>query len=221
VFDRIRNNLGLKVLSLALAIGAWWYLRFAANPAIAAHFDQQVAVRIVTTGLPLDEIARYSDKQAIVTIEAPRDSTAPIRPEDLRAVLNLTGRGPGVYAIPLTIVGPRLEVKAIVPNTETLEIERVSGRTRPIGLHYAGDAHGLVATKVGVSPQSATVRGASDVLSKVATVRADLAFPAQPQRVDAMVRLIPVDERGEEVAGLEVTPNYARVRANFTNGPRG
>ena len=158
-------------------------LRFAANPAIAAHFDQTVAVRIVTTGLPPDEIARYSDRQAIVTIEASRDSTTPVRPEDLRAVLNLTGRGPGVYAIPLTIVGLRLEVKSIVPNAETLEIERVAGRTRQSVCTMSGDAHGLVATKVGVNPQSATVRGASDDLSKVATVRAVLAFPAQPQRV--------------------------------------
>jgi hypothetical protein len=33
----IRKNFGLKLLSLAIAIAGWAYIRFAGSPAIAAH----------------------------------------------------------------------------------------------------------------------------------------------------------------------------------------
>jgi YbbR domain-containing protein len=220
VFERIRNNAGLKVLSLALAIGAWWYLR-AANPAIAAHFDQQLSVPIVTTGLPPNEIARFPDKQAVVTIVMPKDSAVQVRPDDLRAVLNLGGRAPGVYAVAVTVIGPRLEIKSVVPSSETLQIERVEARRTRLSVRYTGEGRGVVAQRVLVTPDSALVRGANDDLARVAAVRVDLALPTGAQQFDAMVRPTPVDTRGDEVLGVQVAPNLVRVRASFITPKRG
>ena len=58
MLDRLRNNLPLKLLSLAIAVLGWTYLRLTPNPVIAARFVQQVTVPIATTGLRVDEIAR-------------------------------------------------------------------------------------------------------------------------------------------------------------------
>jgi YbbR domain-containing protein len=215
MLERLRNNLELKVLALLLAIGAWGYFRFAANPAIAAHFDQQFSVPLITTGLGPNEIARFGDKQAIVTIVSPRGATTQVRPDDLRAVLNLAGRGPGVYSVGVTVIAPRLEVKSITPPTETLQIETIDGRQVPVAVRYTGDAHGLVTSTVRIDPSAATVRGASSDVARVANVRVDVAFPAAGERVDGMVRAVPVDARGDEVAGVAVTPNLVRTRANF------
>jgi hypothetical protein len=220
VFERIRNNAGLKVLSLALAIGAWWYLR-AANPAIAAHFDQQLSVPIVTTGLPPNEIVRFPDKQAIVTIVMPKDSAVPVRPDDLRAVINLGGRAPGVYSVAVTVIGPRLEIKSVVPNSETLQIERVEARRTRLSVRYTGEGRGVVAQRVLLTPDSTLVRGADDDLARVAAVRVDLALPSNAQQFDAMVRPMAVDVRGDEVPGVQVAPNLVRVRASFVTPKRG
>ena len=99
MIERIRNNAALKVLSLALAIGAWWYLRFTANPAIAARFDQQLSVPIVTTGLGSDETARFTEKEALITILTPRDAsswqaTEPTLPKPWIAAVDLAGSRP-------------------------------------------------------------------------------------------------------------------------------
>ncbi len=64
----IRKNFGLKVLSLALAIVGWAYFRFASNPVIAAHFDQQISVPIVAANLPVGYIAHFTEKDAVVTV---------------------------------------------------------------------------------------------------------------------------------------------------------
>ena len=215
MLERLRNNLELKVLALILAIGAWGYFRFAANPAIAAHFDQQLSVPLVTTGLSPDEIARFGDKQAIVTIVSPRGATTPVRPDDLRAVLNLAGRGPGVYSVGVTVIAPRLEVKSVAPPTETLQIETIDGRQVQVAVRYTGDPHGLVTLSVRTDPATATVRGASSDVARVANVRVDVPFPAGGERVDGMMRTVAVDARGDEVLGVSVTPNLVRARANF------
>ncbi len=215
MLERLRNNLELKVLALILAIGAWGYFRFAANPAIAAHFDQQLSVPLVTTGLSPDEIARFGDKQAIVTIVSPRGATTPVRPDDLRAVLNLAGRGPGVYSVGVTVIAPRLEVKSVAPPTETLQIETIDGRQVQVAVRYTGDPHGLVTSSVRTDPATATVRGASSNVARVANVRVDVPFPAGGERVDGMMRTVAVDARGDEVLGVSVTPNLVRARANF------
>lgn len=217
MLDRLRNNLGLKALSLALAIGAWAYLRFAANPAIAAHFDQQLSIPIVTTGLAPDQVARYADKQTVVSIVTPGDRTAPVRPDDLRAVLNLAGKGPGVYSVPITVIAPRLEVKSVTPPSETLQIERIEGRRIPVAIRYTGDQRGAVVDRARTTPDSVMVRGATSELARVATVRVDVALPSVTQRQTsvAMVRAIAVDPRGDELPGVQVAPNLVQVRTSF------
>ncbi len=220
MLDRLRNNLGLKVLALAVAVGAWGYFRFAANPAIAAHFDQQLSVPIVTSGLGSDELARFADKEALVTIVSPRGASTPIRPDDLRAVLNLAGRGPGVYSVTVTVIAPHLEVKSVAPASETLQIESIAGRELPVAVRYTGDEHGLVTSTVRADPGTLTVRGATSDLARVASLRVDLTFPSGPGRVDSMLRAVPVDARGDEISGLSVAPNLVRVRAAFHQAQR-
>ena len=215
MLERLRNNLGLKALALALAVGAWAYFRFAANPAIAAHFDQQLSVPIVVAGLASDEIARFPDKQAVVTIVSPRGATTPIRPDDLRAVLDLSGRPPGVHAVAISVIAPRLEVKSVTPASETLQIERISTRSLPVAIRYTGDTHGIVTEGVHVQPDVVGIRGATGDLERVTTVRLDVPLPQNAEHYDAMLRPVAVDAHGDDVANVTVAPNLVRVRATF------
>ena len=51
VLNLLRNNFGLKLLAVALAVVAWGYFHVAAAPGTTARFDQTLAVPIVVTGL--------------------------------------------------------------------------------------------------------------------------------------------------------------------------
>ncbi|MGH7661960.1 MAG: hypothetical protein ACRENA_13740 [Vulcanimicrobiaceae bacterium] len=46
MFQALRQNFGLKLFSLALAIGGWAYFRFLAAPSITSPFDDRLAVPI-------------------------------------------------------------------------------------------------------------------------------------------------------------------------------
>jgi hypothetical protein len=215
VLERLQNNLGLKALSLAIAIAGWAYLRLAPNPIVAAHFVQQISVPITTTGLRADYVARYTEKQAVVEVIVPRTGPA-IRPDDLRAVLNLESRGSGVYNVPVTVIAPKLEVRSLAPASVTLSLERIEERSLPVVVHYVGDLHrNVVASGIKVEPATAILRAPTSDLAHVSGVRVDVTLPATPSAFDSMVRPVAIDERGEELSGIAIAPNLVRVRADF------
>ncbi len=210
-----RRNFGLKVLSLSLAIAAWAYFRFAANPVIAAHFDQQLSVPIAVTGLHTGNVARFTEKQALVTITTPRDGSA-VKPEEVRAVVNLQDRGPGVYNVPVEVVAENLAIKALSPASINVSVEPLGERTIPVSITYVGQQkNGIVANSPQISPQSVTVTGTATDLARIDSARIELPFAGTPSRYDAMVRPALLDGHGGIVANVDTSPNLVRVQVNF------
>jgi hypothetical protein len=214
VFDRLRNNLGLKAISLLLAVSAWAYLRFANNPIITAHFEQQLVVPVTTVGLGPDLFARFGDHQAIVGVVVPRDGA--VRPEMLRAVLDLEGKGPGIYNVPLQVIAPKLEIHSLTPATITLGIERIEAQRFPVTIRYTGDAHGLVVDGTSVTPAAVVLHGATSDLARISSVRVEFPIGPAQSHLDEMLRPQPVDAQGAEVGAVDLSPNLVRVRAVFT-----
>jgi hypothetical protein len=102
-------------LALALAVTAWAYFHFSAAPSITAHFDQQLSVPIVVSGLRPGLVASYDERTAIVTVEVPRNGP-PIKPDQVQAVLDLNERpDPGIMNLPVKIVAPDLVIKSLSP----------------------------------------------------------------------------------------------------------
>jgi len=217
VLERLRNNVGLKILSLILALAGWAYLRLTPNPVIAARFQQQVSVPIATSGLAADEIARFTDRQAVVAIAVPPDG-APIRPELVRAVLDVEGRGPGVYNVPVEVIAPKFEIKSLSPASVTLSIERIETRMLPVSVHYTSDVrrNSVVVQGLTFAPAFATLRAPTSELARVAAIRVDVPLPNAPRAFDAMLRPIAIDAHGNELAAITVSPNLLRVRARFS-----
>ena len=214
----IRKNFGLKVLSLTLAIIGWAYFRFATNPVIAARFDQQISLPIVAANLPVGYVARFTDKEAVVTIASKRGE-APVKPEEIKAVLDLSNKTPGVYNVPITLVAPHITVQSLTPASISLTIEKIEERAFPLAFHYIGpNASAVVVGDSRMTPASVTVHGSTGLLSQVAAVRVDIPLPNTPQAYDAMVRPVAVDSMGQEIAGLEVAPDLVRVQIHFAAG---
>ena len=221
MLDRIRNNAGLKLLSFVIAVAAWAYLRLTPNPVIAARFVQTLTVPIATTGLPADEVAHVADRQAVVVIDVPRGGVA-VEPREVRAILDLAGRGPGVYNVPLAVIAPKFSIKSLSPASVTLAVERVEQRSVPVALHYTGNLRGnVVVTNVRLAPSAAILRATTSDLEHVASVQVDVPFPSSPSAFDEMVRPIAVDAHGGEISTVAVAPNLLRVRATFVTAKRG
>jgi len=214
----IRKNFGLKILSLALAIVGWAYFRFEANPAFASRFDQQISVPIAAENLPIGYIAHFTDKDAVVTVAMKRGEPA-INPNEVKAVLDLSNKGIGVYNVPVQLVAPNIVVQSLSPASVSLSIERLEDRDFPLSMHYTGNASSeIVVNDVQQQPSAVTVHGPTSLLSQVSAVVLEVPLAQSPSAFDAMVRPVPVNSLGQEVAGLEVAPDLVRVRVHFVKG---
>lgn len=214
----IRRNFTLKLLALALAILGWAYFRFAANPIIAAaRFAQQISVPIAVVNLPTGYVAHFTEREAVVTVQARRGDPA-IKPDEIKAVLDLSSKTPGVYNVPIELVAPQVAVQSLSPASIALTIERIENRDVALTVHYAEPNASTVVSGVRLIPARVTVEGPASVLAQVTSVRVDVALPAQPKFVDEMVRPIPVGAQGSEITGLQIAPNLVRVQMHVVAG---
>ena len=209
----IRRNFGLKMLSLFLAIVGWAYFRFASNPLITARFDQQVSVPIAAVNLPPGYIARFPDKVAMVTIE-PQRGQPPVKPDEVKAVLDLSNRGAGVYNVPVQLVAPNVAVQSLSPASVTLTIEKIDQKTFPVAMYY-GTQGNVVVSHFTVTPSSVTVRGPDSELAQVATVRINMPLSSSQPSFDEMIRPMAVNSSGDEIRDVQVAPNLVRVQAKL------
>ncbi|MGA8534341.1 MAG: hypothetical protein WB615_09570, partial [Candidatus Tumulicola sp.] len=187
----IRRNFALKLLAVCLAIVGWAYFRFATNPIVAAaRFAQQISVPITAINLGAGYVAHFTDREALVTVEARRGDPA-LKPDEIKALLDLSNKGPGIYNVPVALVAPSVAIQSLSPASVTLTIERIESHVFPLALHYVGGGNrdaGVVVAGVQLGPNSVTVQGSATLLAQVAAVRLDIALPAEPKAVDEMIR---------------------------------
>lgn len=214
MLQTIRQNFGLKLLSIALAIVGWSYFRFAANSAVVARSEQQLSVPIAVINPPVGYVAHFTEREAVVTVLATRGQ--PVKPDDIKAVVDLSKVNvPGVtavYNLPIQLIAPRVAVQSLSPASLTLSIEKIEQRAYRVSVHYAKLAN-IVVDGVVVQPTAALVRGPASLMSQVSALQLDLPSGASG-KVNVMIRPVPVDARGAEVAGLQVEPNLVRLQAS-------
>lgn len=214
----VRKNFALKVLAVALAVIGWAYFRVEGNPIAGAPQFSQLSVPIAAVNLPVGYVAHFTEHEATVTVATKQGDVA-IKPEDIKAVLNLSSKETGVYNVPVTLVAPDVAVQSLSPASITLTVEKIEERSFPITVHYTGpQPSGIVVSESAILPNAALVRAPTSVLAQISAVHADLPMPDQPKAIDEMVRPVAVDASGAELSGLSVSPNLVRVQTHFVAG---
>ncbi len=213
----LRKNFGLKLAAVILAVLGWAYFRYNANPLLAARFDQQLSVPIVAINLPVGYVSHFTDKDAVITVSSKRGEPT-VKPEEIKAVLDLSNKTTGVYNIPIQLVAPSVVVQSLSPASVTLSVEKIDQKVFPLDIHYSGQQGSVVVGDLAILPTSATVRAPTSQLSQVTSLRVVAPLPSDPSFFDEMLRPIPVNALGQEVAGVQVAPDLVRVQIHFIAG---
>lgn len=158
----VLHNLGLKLVSLGLAVGLW--LAVARDPAPA---EIVVELPIEFHHIPDNlEISSESIPQAQIRVRGPQRAIRRLQASDIHAEINLEGIGPGERTFDLTsqqIHQPHdLEVVQVIPSQVHLTIDhrltrQVEIRPRVIGSFAAGLKIGSIV----VEPPTITISGPS------------------------------------------------------------
>jgi YbbR domain-containing protein len=109
------------VLAVSLALAGWVYVRLA-NNSLGVPFDQRLSVPITVVNLLPGYVAQFAQRDAVVTVSS-RGGRPPIAAGEIKAVLDLSNKGPGVYNIPVRLTAPDTPVESLSPASVTLTIE--------------------------------------------------------------------------------------------------
>lgn len=156
------SNVGLKLLSVALALGLW----------LAGQRDAERAVEVPVafSNIPSDLMVIDNRVDYVVLrVVGPRTLVSTIGPEDLKLTVDLNGARPGGSSFPLSpssFHAPRgVRIARISSSAIHVRLEPVAERVLPVLVRFTGKPpQGYRVAETEVKPESVTVRGpASEV----------------------------------------------------------
>lgn len=173
--DRLKNNLGLKILAILFAVFLWWTVLNVDDPISAKRFNVSVTVtnaEVITNAGKSYQIIDDTES-VVVTVKARRKILAEIEKKDIVAVADLREMQDTSVPIRISIEGFEgdYEEATATPQNIQLKVENTMKKTFPItpvatGTPRAGYAVGTMT----VSPKSVDVSGPESLIGKISKV---------------------------------------------------
>ncbi|HTT74548.1 MAG TPA: CdaR family protein [Candidatus Binataceae bacterium] len=169
--QRFRRNLGLRLISLAIAIGLWVFVNAAQHGAL-----ETFTVPILYRGLPPGFVITNPHPDNVrVQISGPRSLLSLIDPSRLAVRVDLSGVGIGQMQYRITpdsfSVPRQTNVTSITPSQLALDVDRIVEHMVPVKLTLGGTvAKGYEVKSITVTPASITITGPSREVARIDSV---------------------------------------------------
>lgn len=214
---RWRDNVGLKLLSVALAAGVWLYV----NSQGQATVNFSVAIEVV--GLSPDLVLTdMSEESADVRVKGRENTLSRLSGRHVHAYLDLSAATPGQQWAALSPgdvkVPAPVEVTRVAPRQVRVRVApRVTRPVKVVADVIGRPAPGRRVARIDVEPPAVTVTGADDAfkgLSALSTQPVDVSGLAESVR-----REVRLDLRGRDLEVLEPKPLYVTITISPGAGP--
>lgn len=210
------------LLSLVLALALWTFVSFTQNPTQERTFE----VPITTTGLsqglaiidPQTGIPGNIDETIEVLASGPRLDILQARQDQFRATVNLSGLGEGIHQVEVNVNPPNgLRLVDYQPNVLTVQLEPITTKTFPIRERITGQSSyiALEEDAVQLATDRAIATGPSDLIDRIAQVQVEVDLQGRLTSYTELLPLEPVDQNGEPVPGITLSPNETNVTVNI------
>lgn len=204
-----RENTTLKVLAVVVSVVLWAFVKISQGPG-----SERMQL---TLKLPLEVEGRSKDvevdapSQVKVTLRGDKRDLDQMPPENfVRARVDVTGLGPGLYPRQVRVVPPGgLELVEVDPAQVTLSISSKVTRTKPVEITLSGSpAKGWVSGTPSSDPATVQVTGPETAVDEVDHVEGEIVLNQEQMGFTMAVRdLIPVDASGRLVNRVRVERN--------------
>jgi YbbR domain-containing protein len=213
---RIFNNWPLKLAAVGLATLMYGGLALSQNTqtylgVISVDVINQPPDTVVLTGPPPVTQIRYFAPTGV-----------PVASSTFIANVNLAGTDgkTGIVSVPIDVTSPdpRIHILGYEPSFAPIELDLlVSKAGIPVTVVHGPVPDGLTLGTTTVDPPTVTISGAQSLVSGVVSARADVIIQPTGIDVDEDVRLVPIDQQGNALRPLEVTPPTARVKIQVSS----
>lgn len=205
------GNLGLKLLSVFLAVGLWVYVLDHENPTVTHRVTVPVVAIASEDRVQVMEVTPDKIEVLLKGRQSVLDEGSL---EKIRAVANASGRDFGEYELPLQILGaaPGVTVERMSADTALVKLDTVVTKMRPVMAETRGaPADGFGTVELSVKPNEVQVRGPAAWMQRVARVVAPIDISGQASTMRLSVPLEARDQGNVRVAGLHFTPERVEV----------
>lgn len=208
------------VMAALLAFALWIFVSYTQNPDVTSSFEGvPVELEGLAPGmLVVDNDGQPRNGRATVnlTVDADEDTLRNLTVSDLRAFVDMTGRGPGEHSVPVNVVPTRTGLQrarfSADPDFLLIRLDQEITRTVPLSIEISGsvpfgfESREPLATVAGQPVETVTIRGPQGRVERVvrARISADIdrltANYNSPRTPEAMA------DDGQVLAGVSLDP---------------
>ncbi len=190
-----------KLASLVAAVLVWLFV----TSSSVTTTQRNLTLPLVVEGVSEDQVAVGLPTIVEVAVSGPAPRVDRLRPDMLRATLDLTD-AVGAFERGITVQPPpEIRVLEVVPADVIGFLESVTSRQVPVSAALTGPLPENLLVSPVVSPESVTLTGRGQVLDRVASVLAVTGVGGG----DAL--LVALDAAGAPVSELSIAPATAQV----------
>ena len=212
MLDSISRNLGLKSAAVLIGVVLWFTFNYltSGETKYAKTLVVPVTVQHIASGMVASTLVR----QVTIELSGPRTKLDGLTPDDFTAFIDGTGKGPGTYAVDISLRGNGTDVvKSVTPAAGTLVLDRYGYRRVPVVLQDVGGVDGA---KLDVAPQTVIVAGGQSAVAQVVLAQVSVAYPADKKMVTMELRPVAVNAQLMPVPGVTVDPPVVRATVAVT-----
>ena len=205
------QNLGLKMLALALAVAAWWFV--AGESKVLVSFTIPLEIRNVPKEMT---ITNKVERQVEVRLSGPSSLLSGMRPSEISASVDLAAGHVGRQFFTMddraVKVPPGIKLQRIYPSSIEVVLDRTERRMVAVAVRIGGGAavRKRVA-KVEIDPPSIEVEALPEEFARMPVIYTEEVVP---DRTDGAYSAIARVETREAHAKIVGNPNV-RVKIQF------
>lgn len=220
------RNISTLLLAFILAVFVWVAAVISTDPNVEQAYSRAVEIEIIGQDPGL-LIVKNIPAEVNLTLNAPQSIWDQLNsnPELVQAWIDLSGVGKGDHTIEVKVqigISPAILVD-VDPAEVELSLEPSLSKTLSVELRITGDpALGYRRGTAVSEPTEVTISGRESFVERVVNVRASLDISGANDTVRRVLNVVPLDENGEGVSGVTLTPTSVLVNmpVNLLGGYR-
>ena len=218
MFKSMRENLGIRVLSVLASILLWLYVSADRRPSYARTVNADVT-KIGSP--PPDVIVRIRPSTVPIEVNGPRSEVNSLDDNAVKAEVDIHNARVGMSQLRVSRYRKPAEATGIdVTGQEFVSVDVMAKIRKQMAIKPMFNTEAGPASRYGaprVRPEWALVTGAADDVKRVAQLVVSVDAAGQPVSADLPIQA--QDRDGVEVTGLEINPSTAHVEAALEQPP--
>jgi hypothetical protein len=195
------RNLGLKVVALALAVAAWWFV--AGESKVLVGFTVPLEMRNVPKGLTM---TNNPAREVEVRLSGPSSLLSGMRPSEISAGVDLAAARGGRQYFTLddraVKVPPGIKVQRIHPSSIEVILDRTERRMVPVSARIGGGtAVRKRVANVEIDPPSVEVEALTEEFTRMPVVYTEEVVPDRTDREYSAIARVETREAHATIVG--------------------